>query len=312
MNYYDYLQQENWTMLSNEQMLSLYDDVISAFISPIVNVDSVRVSNVLLPNRQLKTLVIRLDKQDFVFVPGQRGVTLGKLRERSSESETLIELSEYRDDSQFSPRRLTDIVPMLVCCENDRPGAKLDGSYNTVTGKYNGNTPNADSICSRIEESLIHPQSIEEALNWEYPKVMRLNEEWLAKQNNVNPDYYGIYKIKELTYSELLMDLCGYNIQLLPEDNFEYLFLPTIGLPGTSHSDQNVMVLDNEGLLPDLSVQLVPDDVPILTDQVEVQKQIVTAGEWESASYRVPHNITPKSVLKPEEIAYRKCILLQP
>ena len=55
-----------------------------------------------------------------------------------------------------------------------------------------------------------------------------------------------------------------------------------------------------------------PADVPLLTDQVEIQKQIVTASEWESASYRVPHNITPQSVLKPEEIAYRKCILLQP
>lgn len=312
MNYYDYLQQENWLMLSNEQMLSLYDDVISAFTAPSVTVESVRVSNVLLPNRQLRTLVIRLDKQDFIFVPGQRGVSLGKLRERSSEPETLIEIKDYRSESQFSPRRLTDIVPMLVCCESDRPGAKLDGSYNTVTGKYSGKNLNSDSICSHVEENLVQPQSIEEALTWEYPKVIRLNEELLAKQNNANPDHYAIYRIKELTYSELLMDLCGYNIQLLPEDNFEYLFMPTIGLPGMSNSAQNVMVLDNEGLLPDLSIQLVPDDVPLLTDQVEIQKQIVTASEWESASYRVPHNLTPQSVLKPEEIAYRKCILLQP
>lgn len=252
MKYYDYLQLSAWQELSDDKKLELFDDALKPTFDSRHVLSAVYLVDLKMGEASCRTLAIELAGQNFYFVPGQEGVTLGRDEQASD-----VCLKDV--EKGYSIKRRVTIEPMFVARDAKPVGIISKGTFNLVTGEYSGDDPAFFELNqARIRHELFPELTFEESLDWTFPPCVLARNIFFMEQDERNLDTYHIYIYKDTSYGDIWLEVYSDGFQLLSEDAWEYVFAPKIMSRSDYRSTQRVLLHDTEedetGLLPEVVI----------------------------------------------------------
>lgn len=348
MNLVDQLDWAYWKRLNPKEKRTLLSQVLLYYVNPLLKISDVEIKEFELYGIKSETFELLIDEESFVFIPGNKEAILGwnlgtkglSLLETAHNSAKVIipvdlknkynlldsnSLAKYINDKTSTLRKVA-IPPMFVQRYALPAGTNYLGTFDSVTGSFEGEVSQFSAFEKEIQEVLTPNLSPEEAMNWSFPENYLKDDRWYIELIP-NSDKYRVFSHELHNYTSLRKTVRKKNFDLLTEDQWEYangagsrrLFRwgndLNINDPYRGKHIKSMMDgLNMFGLSFDTSMSRyeITEDPGVL--KLTNQKQTVGIPVVENlplSTYYVPDEVlNPNVLLLPQDYLYRKAIIV--
>ncbi|WP_161842988.1 DUF7278 family profilin-like fold-containing protein [Candidatus Enterococcus huntleyi] len=321
------------------------------YVSPLVKVSDVTLVEYELAGIKCSTFEFLLDGEAFVFVPGNDEAILGwdsgvqglpvqevmyepDTTEESAmfrefkqiyEFETIEDFSDYVNDFT-TPLRKAVIPPMLVQKRAMPVSARYLGEYQTVTAQFSGDQQAVASFLPEVKQQLSPQLTLEESLTWTFPRSLYQEERYYLEMS-MTEDTYAVYQHIPQTHQQLIKEVQAKGFDLLNEDQWEYIVgagtrrifrwgndLLSETSPWAHAVKERREGPNMFGLLVDTTKsrhELTQDPAILKLDSIEETGCPLIDCLPLSSYYQSGRTLEIEEILRPQELLYRKVILIE-
>lgn len=248
MNWFEAAEFSKWKNLSKEEKKEVFGPLLMYFVNPLIQITQNQLTDFEMYGMKCQTFQMKMNGEDFVFIPGQRDVILGwdagakglkvhELLEKSNSKdlnleksdnllypenfgiETLDDINQYINQNTTLLRKV-DLPPMLVSVHAIPVGATFCGVYHCVTGQFSGDENFFQLHQSEITRA-IQGSGEKSLFSLSYEKSILYKQKFYLEQIK-DTDSYAVYQHKLLTYHEQKNELENKGFSLLSENAWEY------------------------------------------------------------------------------------------
>lgn len=245
MNFFEALEWKNWKKLSDELRVQVMNHLLMYFVSPLKYVSDVEYKEFELSGVKCQTFECSIDGERFVLVPGNKEAILGwnfgtqglpvttwdtqaegmtdyyqKMR-TNYQLETTEDWDAFVNESTSSLRKVA-ISPMLVQKTANPVGTSYLGTFNLVTGEFNGEIESFMPIKKRLAAHFEPPKTLDACLSLEIPTEIFEKDGYYGKLQ-VETDTYHLFSHQSCTHQTLKKQVHDQVFDLLTEDEWEYV-----------------------------------------------------------------------------------------
>lgn len=258
--FFEYIKNPTWKTLSSEMKKVVFQNVLRYFVNPMLNIDNIVEVSHSMGGVKTDTFEVTINKEEFVFIPGQDHVILGW--DEGLKGLKGLDNSEDRQElryaiKQYLNERLTPSVlvaknrPLLDFSEDFLSFDLIETIIHQYTsplrtvhipallvakrpqfvglekiGHYSVITGNIDAPCEetylyQIQKALTHRPE-ENMIFQEYPRIVRFGE-LLLIQHEEDLDWFHCYRDAPKSYREIKYSLDKLGMGFLSEDEWEYV-----------------------------------------------------------------------------------------
>lgn len=261
MNWFEAADFINWKNLNDEEKKEIFGPLMMYFVNPLLKISNSHLTTFDMCGMKCRTFQMKINEEDFVFIPGQKDVILGwdsgtkglKIHElldypvskhfdgtqygttldkddlntiepEENDAEDRLDTVEGLDlyiNHSTTLLRKVNIPPMLVATRSLPVGCTFKGVYHCVTGEFQGD----QSFFSCYQQDILRclQTTTENPLvTFTYEKSILENQKFYLEQIP-QTDSYSLYAHKQQTYQEQQQQLEQYGFHFLSEDQWEYV-----------------------------------------------------------------------------------------
>lgn len=261
MNLFEQVEWANWKNLSDNEKITLLQQLLMYFVPPTIDVNTIELVSFELYGIKCRTFELELDGELFVFIPGNSEAILGwdlgaeglrahellgfdvndleqstfktmLTNESITSAHDWIEEIEHYDltslegISDYINNHTTELrkvaIPAMFVQKYALPaGTEFLGIFDTVTGTFEGEVDRFASHEKQICARLLPTLSAAESFSWSFPETL-LEKNKFYLEFLPESDYYFVYSHSDCTHEELKLALKKEGFSLLSEDQWEY------------------------------------------------------------------------------------------
>lgn len=366
LNWFEAADFVNWKKLNDEEKKEVFGPLMMYFVHPLLQITGSHLESFELCGMKCRTFQMRINGEEFVFIPGQKDVILGwDSGTKGLKVHELLDypVSKHFDDTQYGINldeedlmllepedgdtedrldtvegldfyindsttllRKVDLPPMLVSTHSIPVGCEFKGTYNCVTGEFQGD----QTFFSCYQQDILHCLQCETEnplLNFSYEKSVLEKQKFYLEQIP-HTDSYSLYAHEWLTYQEQKERLEQRGFDFLTEDQWEYaigggtrrLFrwgneVSIDPSPSPASAYQKMRQKNMFGLSIDCTekhYELTTDPFTVKLGRVsDHEKTLIKRLMPLSSYYQSYHQLKIEQKLDPEIYSYRKVIVLE-